>query len=127
MIDIKLPGSSKWHNVTVEEARKAKKLREEAELKKLSQGKSTPSSDRERTKVLMLVYSPDHNTKPTPLPVGTNLIDIENSFGCGTSEEQEKEGVHQDAEETAAEVSDGDSDESMNRLLQGRNARNPYQ
>ena len=30
MVDIKLPGSVKWHNVTIDQARSAKRMREEA-------------------------------------------------------------------------------------------------
>ena len=40
MIDIKLPNSIKRHNITIEQAMKTKKLREEAEVVKLAQGRS---------------------------------------------------------------------------------------
>ena len=125
MLDIKLPGSTKWHNVTIEQAKKAKKLREEMEVTKLSQGKTIagPSADRERSKVLMMVYSPERG--PT-MATDANLIDIEDSFRNPSYRGEDRE--DEQTKEEAAEQSSGDeSDESMNRLLQGRNAKNPYQ
>ena len=125
MMDIKLPGSTRWHNITIEQARKTKTMREELELTKLSQGRTIagPSADRERAKALMLVYTPDRNTG---LAAGANLIDIESGFqdnSCG----REEGAAGAPGEEEEEEGSEEDSDESMNRLLQGRNAKNPYQ
>ena len=39
MMDIKLAGSTKWHNITIEQAHRAKKIREDLEMTKLSQGR----------------------------------------------------------------------------------------
>ena len=131
MVDIRLPGSQKWHNVTITQAKQAKKFREETEVSKLSQGKPIAGQDpdRERAKVLMLVHSPSRNGQPT-IATGANLIDIENSFHQEkNNEETHRGGAAEGAgeeEDEAADESDGDSDESMARLLQGRNARNPY-
>ena len=126
MMDVKLPGSLKWHNVTIEQARRAKKMSEEMEIAKLSKGKTIagPSADRERAKVLMLVYSPE---KEATVATGTNLIDIEESFHENTRGADRTAAADETEFEDAAEVSEEDSDESMNRLLHGRNARNPYQ
>lgn len=83
----------------------------------------------------MLVYSPD---KTSTVATGANLIDIENSFrdnfnpssasnlggnNCGDGDTEEAEVQ----EEEAVATSGSNSDESMNCLLHGRNARNPYQ
>ena len=78
----------------------------------------------------MLVYSPDNN--PTrSLATGANLIDIEDSFtggACGSDADMDRgpadaDGVPEEDEANSGTV----SDESMNRLLHGRKARNPYQ
>ena len=129
MMDVKLPGSLKWHNVTVDQARKAKRMREEAELTKLSQGKTIagPAADRERAKVLMLVYTPEKSSQNL-IATGANLIDIESSFhnngtnaggrhGTGVVDEVDEA---EEAEEEQEQSVD-DSDESMSRLLHGRN------
>ena len=123
MIDIKLPGSNKWHNVTAEQAKRTKKLREEAEVARLAQGKPVAGTaeDAERAKVLMLIHSPQKQA--LTVATGTNLIDIESSFRESANND-EAEG---DAgEEEDQEVTGDESDESMNRLLHGRKAKNPY-
>ena len=122
MMDVKLPGNQKWHNITVEQARQAKKIRERAGL---SQGKSIagPSLDRERAKGLMLVYSPQKSGTPMIMATGANLIDIESSFHEGTSRgggDDGRSGVEEDDEE---ERSGDESDESMSKLLHGRKNR----
>ena len=119
MMDLKLPGSLKWHNITIYQARKAKKMREEMELSRLSSGRTIvgPDADRERAKVLMLVYSPD---KKATVATGANLIDIEHSFhenSRGANREEANEEA--EFEKVGEEASVEDSDESMNRLLHG--------
>lgn len=61
MMDMKLPGSVKWHNITIEQACQSKKLRESSELARLISGKSVSGGehDKEKAKVLMLVYTPE--------------------------------------------------------------------
>ena len=119
MIDIKLPGSTRWHNVTVEQAKRTRKLREESEVNRLAQGRSVagPAADSERAKVLMLVQA-------VTVATGTNLIDIENSFRETSQDQHQDERVGEDEEER--EETGDESDESMNRLLHGHNASNPY-
>ena len=73
----------------------------------------------------MLVHSPEGNS--TTLATGVNLIDIEGSFKEGTQDDCDNGGdgggEGKDEEQAGSET---DSDESMNRLLHGRNANNPY-
>ena len=129
MMDIRLPGSQTWHNITIEQARRAKKMRDEMEIGKLTQGKTIagPAIDRERAKVLMLTYSPHKNTGANTLATGANLIDIEDGFStsegnnCGQSAAAEENGS--DAEEDKSEA---DSDESTSRLLHGQSSKNMY-
>ena len=123
MIDIKLPGSTKWHNVTVEQAKRTKRLREESEVARLAQGRSMagPAEDAERAKVLTLIHSPQRQA--VTVATGANLIDIKNSFRDSAN----NEGGEEDAGAEGAQEETGDeSDESMNRLLHGRKANNPY-
>ena len=61
MMDIKLPTSDVWHNITVEQAKEARKVRVESDLRSLRAiGAKTiqPSIGEERAKALMLNYSP---------------------------------------------------------------------
>ena len=109
MMDLKLPSSNTWHNITDDQARRTKEMRDQLELKTLKRGQRGSAHNRERAKVLMIEYSPDVQS-PRALMGGTNLINIESSFGAAEpSEEQPEE--------------DGDSDESMERLLHGRPRR----
>lgn len=50
MMNIGLPESTKWHNITIDQARKARNLRQDVELSKLKRGKTIagPAADRER-------------------------------------------------------------------------------
>ena len=109
MVDIKLPSSQKWHNVTIEQAKKAKQMREEKEIAQLSNGKPVlgGDEDKERAKVLMLVYTPQ-KANPKAAATSANLIDIEASF---QNNEQEPSSEH--------EEDSSDSDASMSRLLHG--------
>ena len=120
MMDVKLPGNSKWHNITADQAKKAKRFRDDAEIGKLSQGRAIagPSQDRERAKALMLVYSPDTKSSGTTLATGANLIDIECSFGGGGAGEEEAA-----AAESGEEGSGNESDESMARMLHAHTGR----
>ena len=132
MMDIKLPNNPKWHNITVEQAKKARKMREDTEIAKLSQGKSIagPSIDRERAKALMLVYTPENKSPGLTTATGANLIDIENSFvgngwdaRSGPGMGRGGQGVDEGEETCGDETGDGsgnESDESMARLLHGR-------
>ena len=131
MMDIKLPDSLKWHNVTIEQAKQAKKIREEMEIKKLCNGQTIAgaSHDRERAKVLMLAYSPDKATGSNTIATGANLIDIEDAFTAhGASQcNGSDQGKEHCGEENGGEEDNGDdSDKSMSRLLHGQKARNPY-
>lgn len=77
----------------------------------------------------MLVYSPDRSET---VATGANLIDIEGRFGFGGSQttnnmEGAAKGEEAQGEEDCMDTSGNESDESMNRLLHGRRARNPYQ
>lgn len=86
-------------------------MREEKELVQLSNGKPVSGGDldKEKAKVLMLVYTPD-KPNPNSVATGANLIDIEASFHEDTK--------NQTSDKT--EDSADKSDESMNRLLHGR-------
>ena len=125
MMDVKLPGNSKWHNITADQARKAKRFRDDAEIGKLSQGKAIagPTQDRERAKALLLVYSPENKSTGTTIATGANLIDIECSFNgsAGTRGADGGNGAEEGPEDVEEEDTSGnESDESMTRLLQGR-------
>ena len=112
MMDLKLPSSSVWHNITIDQARKTKETRDKLELQSMRKGSGvTGAQQRERAKALMLVYSPEPS-RPKAIPGGANLIDIEDSFGAEEGAAPDGEGDEEDRDE--------DSDESMNRLLYGR-------
>ena len=124
MMDIKLPGSTTWHDITTEQARRAKKHKDEMEIGKLAQGKTIagPALDRERAKVLMLTYSPHKATGFSTLATGANLIDIEDGFStnCGGDNEADESAAAED------DQSGCESDESMSHLLHGERPGGMY-
>ena len=56
MMDLKMPGSSKWHNITVRQAAEARKIKEERDIQAIRA--STTTLDKEKTKALSLSASP---------------------------------------------------------------------
>ena len=64
MMDIKLPTSPAWHNITIEQAREAKKIRDHIDLKNLRQAalkgpSDGPPMDRDKARALMIAISPN--------------------------------------------------------------------
>ena len=70
MMDIRLPTSNTWHNITIEQATEAKKVRDTLDLRNIRQaalgGPSGSSAaagfDKDKARALMLAISPDKNT-----------------------------------------------------------------
>ena len=68
MLDIKLPTSATWHNITIEQAREARKARETIDLRNIRQaalggpasGQGASGIDRKKARALMLSISPSH-------------------------------------------------------------------
>ena len=68
MMDLKLPTSDTWHNITIAQAREAKKIRDQLDLQNLRQNALTGSAtgpDREKARALMLSISPTSNRTNT--------------------------------------------------------------
>ena len=67
MMDIKLPTSATWHNITIEQAREARKTRDAIDMQNIRQtalGGATAGAsdmDREKARALMLSISPGRN------------------------------------------------------------------
>ena len=66
MMDLKLPTSSTWYNITIEQAREARRAREQLDMQNIRQiaMSNTPSTlaiSKEKARALMLAISPDKN------------------------------------------------------------------
>ena len=58
MMDIRLPNSARWHNITVKQALEARKIKEEKDLQAIRSVGNERTVDKERTKALCLAPSP---------------------------------------------------------------------
>ena len=58
MMDIKLPQSSKWHNITIKQAIEARKIKEERDVLAIRAAGAERPLDKEKGKALMLTSSP---------------------------------------------------------------------
>ena len=85
MMDIKLPTSLAWQNVTIEQAREAMRIRDEIDKRNMRSAGALQGNqstiNKERAKVLMLSLSPrsDSSFKSTLGPPVVNLEDFEES------------------------------------------------
>ena len=98
MMDIKLPTSPNWHNITIEQAREAKKMREQLDMQSIRQtalsgGAAANAIDREKARALMLAISPDKETtgnfKSPSGVVHINNADDWRNFEAGQESEDE--------------------------------------
>ena len=58
MMDIKMPQSSRWHNLTARQAIEARKIKEEKDIQAIRLAAANRPTDKERTKALSLEASP---------------------------------------------------------------------
>ena len=58
MMDIKMPQSSRWHNLTARQAIEARKIKEEKDIQAIRLAAANRPTDKERTKALSLDASP---------------------------------------------------------------------
>ena len=88
MMDIKLPTSSTWHNITIEQAREARKARDLLDIKNIRQaalGSSAATNasavDRDKARALMLSFSPQgrSNDPPSNFQSTTGVVHINSS------------------------------------------------
>ena len=103
MMDIKLPTSSSWHNVTIEQAREA--------LGGQPTGPDGSSLDTEKARALMLAISPDKQTSAEP----SNFQSASGVVHINSSQDWRN-----------FEVAGGDSDsldKSIEEILDGRTTR----
>ena len=84
MLDIKLPTSATWHNITIEQAREARKARETIDLRNIRQaalggpasGQGASGIDREKARALMLSISPSHSPSASNFQSSSGVVHI---------------------------------------------------
>ena len=58
MMDLKMPNSSRWHNITMRQAVEARRIKEERDIQAIKAAGSDRAFDKEKTKALSLSASP---------------------------------------------------------------------
>ena len=80
MMDLKLPTSATWHNITIEQAREAKKARDAMDIQNIRQAalvhKNNGGIGREQARALMLAISPGKEGGTLP---GAKVVHINNT------------------------------------------------
>lgn len=81
MMDIKLPTSSTWHNISIDQAREARRIRETVDLQNLRQtalGNSSANNalDRDKARALMLAISPRTENRTGNFRSDTGVVHI---------------------------------------------------
>ena len=106
MMDIKLPTSSTWHNVTIQQAREARKIRESLDMQNIKRAAigGTPSSsaaaiDQDKARALMLAISPQRSSASTNFKSLTGVVHINSEEDWRSFEGQGEEGLDDSVEE----------------------------
>ena len=87
MMDIRLPHSNKWHNITIKQAIEARKVKEERDAMAIRAAGAERSIDKDRTRALMLTASPGAISRSSmvgALGTGGNATPV-NKTGPGLS------------------------------------------
>ena len=115
MMDIKLPTSTTWHNITIDQAREARKARDAIDMRNIRQTALQPGSDssaidKDKARALMLAISPARQEQSTSFRSKSGVVHI-NSAQDWTNFEAESEGTEEDGNST---------DRSVEELLNGK-------
>ena len=114
MMDLKLPTSSQWHNISIEQAREAKRVRDAVDMQNIRQAAvsrgGVGAMDRDKARALMLSISPEKE-KTGNFTSNTGVVHI--------NSEQD----WMNFESTSGADKDEDSFESIQEILRGSNAR----
>ena len=99
MMDIKLPTSNTWHNITIEQAREAKKARDMIDIRNIRQAalagpsasQGEPAMNRDKARALMLAISPNKEASGSNNNFGskTGVVYINSSQDWRNFESQE--------------------------------------
>lgn len=116
MMDIKLPTSTTWHNITIEQAREARKARDAIDMRNIRQTALrpdtlpvNPSMDREKARALMLAISPSREGQSTNFQSRSGVVHINSEQDWSNFESR------------GGDEDDGNStDRSVEELLGGR-------
>ena len=111
MMDLKLPTSSQWHNITIEQAREAKRVHDAVDMQNIKQSALSlggPNSmGKEKARGLMLALSPEEE-KTGNFTSNTGIVHINSAQDW------------RNFEDTTGADKDDDSFESVEEILRGK-------
>ena len=124
MMDIKLPTSQNWHNITIGQAREAKRIREQLDMQNirrtaLSNAPNASGTDKDKARALMLSLSPNRPGDPQPTASGpSGVVHINNIEDWRRLESARGDGS------TRNEGTNNDTlDNSIEEILRGGSSR----
>ena len=121
MMDIKLPTSSTWHNISIEQATEAKKARDKIDIQNIRHAalggpSGTNGLDQDKARALMLAFSPDRQSASA----SSNFKSTSGVVHINTTQDWR----NFESEEVEAGGESDSTDKSIEEILSGWSTRN---